>query len=216
MFNYEDALKSIKAIFSQVEAPAAPVALEALEYKLTDGTAVMIDKIEVGGTVTVAGQPAPDGEHTLEDGTVLVTVGGAITEVKAPQQLPAPDAPEDLSTPEKMVKALQKFAEPGANPDLQKMAIILKACFENVFGWQIREAQEKATRDAAIEVYKQGFQKQQEGFNQLVSVVEHLTKAPTSEPAAPAPAKFKAQQAPADQKKEWLASLSDALTKINK
>lgn len=42
------------------------------------------DKIAVGDTVTLVedGSAAPDGEHTLEDGTVIVTAGGVVTEVK--------------------------------------------------------------------------------------------------------------------------------------
>lgn len=57
------------------EAPAA----EVVEKKLADGTVVHIK----GEEVFVVGAdgaetPAPDGDHTLEDGTVVKTMGGKV------------------------------------------------------------------------------------------------------------------------------------------
>jgi len=60
---------------------AAPVKM--MEAKLKDGTMVEVTEMAVGGIVTIAGTPAPVGEHMLEDGSVIV-VGdnGAIMEIK--------------------------------------------------------------------------------------------------------------------------------------
>lgn len=60
---------------------AAPVKM--MEAKLKDGTMVEVTELAVGGIVTIAGTPAPVGEHMLEDGSVIV-VGdnGAIMEIK--------------------------------------------------------------------------------------------------------------------------------------
>lgn len=61
------------------------------EDKLADGTMVATpsDDFVVGAELYVIDadgnpQPAPDGEHTLEDGTILKTEGGVISEVQAP------------------------------------------------------------------------------------------------------------------------------------
>ena len=182
--NYEDAIKKLKAVFAAVEpvnapAPTAPAQMEALEYKLVDGTPVMIDKIEPGGTVTVNGSPAPDGEHILEDGTMIETEGGVITEVTSPQNLPAPapDAP----------------AEPA--PD---------------FGAKFAAMEERMGQmDAALQATSQT-------VSGLLSIVEQLTKAPTAEPSAPAPAKFGAVKKPADSRSEWMQQLNESILKIKK
>jgi hypothetical protein len=70
--------------------PAAPAQLGA-EVLLKDGTPVMIDKMEVGGMVTINGAPAPAGEHELQDGTKLtVGEGGIIASIGAATAEPAP------------------------------------------------------------------------------------------------------------------------------
>ena len=60
----------------------------AMEGVLADGTVVATpnESFEVGAELYVVDaegnpQPAPDGEHTLDNGMVLVSVGGFITEV---------------------------------------------------------------------------------------------------------------------------------------
>jgi ATP-dependent protease ClpP protease subunit len=58
---------------------------KALTTTLEDGTEVTIEteaaEPAVGDVVTVNGESAPDGSHTLADGSVIVTEGGVITEV---------------------------------------------------------------------------------------------------------------------------------------
>jgi hypothetical protein len=59
------------------------------EAMLADGTSVWVSSLEVGGEVylfdreTLEKTPAPDGNHELQDGTVVTTVDGKITEIKA-------------------------------------------------------------------------------------------------------------------------------------
>lgn len=58
--------------------------------KLSDGTEIKYPgELAVGTSVivvTAEGElPAPDGEHTLEDGTIIKTEGGNITEIMAAQ-----------------------------------------------------------------------------------------------------------------------------------
>ena len=72
----------------QVAVPAPAEPLKFAEYKLKSGAVVEVDKVEIGGSVTLNGQPAPDGEHEFEDGTKIVVVGGLISEVKKPEAAP--------------------------------------------------------------------------------------------------------------------------------
>ena len=60
---------------------AAPVKM--MEAKLKDGTIVEVTELAVGGIVTIEGVAAPVGEHTLENGDVIVLGdNGVIMEIK--------------------------------------------------------------------------------------------------------------------------------------
>lgn len=163
--------------FSENEPPPPPEPIPAkmsTEYKTADGQTVLsISALEVGGDVMVGETAAPDGEYTLEDKTIVQVAGGKIVELSSPIE---DTMPEEMKTPAQMMSAIQKFAEPGANPDLQKMATILKACFEYSFGWQLRYEQEKATRDAAIATYKAGFAEHQKVNKDLMELVVELSE----------------------------------------
>jgi ATP-dependent Clp endopeptidase proteolytic subunit ClpP len=58
----------------------------ALDLTLEDGTPIVVETTEsepkVGDAVTINGEPAPDGEHMLSDGTMIVVAGGKIAEMK--------------------------------------------------------------------------------------------------------------------------------------
>jgi uncharacterized short protein YbdD (DUF466 family) len=57
--------------------------VKMMEAKLKDGTVVEVTELAVGGIVTIAGVPAPVGEHELESGEVIVLGdNGAIMEIK--------------------------------------------------------------------------------------------------------------------------------------
>jgi len=86
--NAKEILEKLKMTFNELvnnaDAPVVPEVPVAttIKAKLADGTEVEVTALEVGGIVTIAGAPAPVGDHTLEDGTVI-TVGdnGAITTI---------------------------------------------------------------------------------------------------------------------------------------
>ena len=86
--NAKEILEKLKMTFNELvnnaDAPVVPEVPVATttKAKLADGTEVEVTALEVGGIVTIAGAPAPVGDHTLEDGTVI-TVGdnGAITAI---------------------------------------------------------------------------------------------------------------------------------------
>ena len=89
--NAQEAILKIKALFEDAPmtepvVPSEPK-VEMMEYSLLDGTKVMIDKLEVGGKVTMEdGSNAPLGEHQLADGTkVVVDEAGVILEMEAPK-----------------------------------------------------------------------------------------------------------------------------------
>jgi len=103
----KDILNKVKEYFNALTAPApvapvvAPIVQSAPAYTLADGTAVNISNLQPGGTIAIVGadgmeSPAPAGEHTLSDGTVLVVAeGGIISEVRP---VAAPEMPEiDMS-----------------------------------------------------------------------------------------------------------------------
>lgn len=118
----KEIIEKLRLTFNElVNNETAPVALST--YKLVDGTEVEITELAVGGIVTIAGTPAPIGDHQLEDGTVI-TVGdnGAITAIVPTQSMPEEVAPavEDMSarfaafetaTNEKFASYEVKFSE---------------------------------------------------------------------------------------------------------
>ena len=105
-------LKNIKALFSELPAEpvapapvAEPIQVEMKEYALADGTKVMLDKLEIGGMVTINDLPAPVGEHLLADGTkIKLDEAGVIVEIEAaepaepvlPVEAAAPVAPVQM------------------------------------------------------------------------------------------------------------------------
>ena len=116
--NAKEILEKLKITFNELvknaDVPVAPVEPAAPEMivptkaKLADGTEVEITELSVGGIVTIAGAPAPVGDLTLEDGTVL-TVGdnGAITAI-----VPAADAPamvEDMGKMDKKKMGMEEI-----------------------------------------------------------------------------------------------------------
>jgi hypothetical protein len=96
--NTKEILEKLKVTFSELvkgaEMPTeTPEMVAPIKAKLKNGTEVEITELGVGGVVTISGQPAPAGEHTLEDGTVIVVgENGVITELK-----PVTPVVEDMS-----------------------------------------------------------------------------------------------------------------------
>ena len=89
-----EAINKIKQMFAEAgELPVASVepTQSFAEYSLKSGAKVMIDKLEVGGKVSLIDEggnesPAPAGEHELIDGSVIVLDEAAtILEVKVPE-----------------------------------------------------------------------------------------------------------------------------------
>jgi len=165
MSNSKDIITGIKKLLfgempteTVAPAPVAP-AEEKMEkeYTLEDGvTIVSIDKLEVGGTVTLSGSPAPDAVHTLQDGTKVTTVAGIITEVKPIEVLAEePQKAEEVAYKmptemaariEKLEAALAKQSDAFAQlfPLIEKMAEVeVEAPVENQKSWEEMTALER-------------------------------------------------------------------------
>lgn len=71
----------------KTEEPKAEVAMGSA--KLTDGTVVKWEgELAEGSPVVLEdGSPAPDGEHTFEDGTVIAVEGGVVTAIRMPEAM---------------------------------------------------------------------------------------------------------------------------------
>jgi hypothetical protein len=111
--NAKEILEKLKMTFNELvnnaDAPVVPEvpAPTTTKAKLADGTEVEVTELAVGGIVTIEGVPAPIGEHTLEDGTVI-TVGdnGAITAI-----VPVEEAPmvEDMGKMDKKKMGMEEI-----------------------------------------------------------------------------------------------------------
>lgn len=159
----KEILLKIKAAFNgEPPAPPAPPTPTAKTYKLKEGTEISIAQAgetpAVGDMVTIGGAPAPEGVHTLEDGsTITVDATGTITAYTAamaappppPPAPPAPAQPVTLSAEE--VKAMyEKFATGSPEERMANLETMVKALMECNFGYEIRKGQEQT----AIQAYK--------------------------------------------------------------
>lgn len=165
----QEALLKIKAMFAEAAAqPQVEVAAASFaEYVLASGGKVMIDKLEVGGKVSLVDElgnetPAPAGEHYLADGTkIVLDETSTIVEVVAPEvEMPeAPEAPE-VETEVEMMK--KKIATMEA------------------------QLEELKSGKAATEVkMAENAEKFSKAITELTDVVIELTKTPSAQPTAP-------------------------------
>jgi hypothetical protein len=116
IMNYQETINKIKQLFEAAApevgvAPVTPNVTAFADYILQDGTKVSVDKLEVGGVVTIDGTPAPDGEHQLQDGTVIKTKDGAILEISTPAEEIVDESVTSDMTSEKMAAIDKTVAE---------------------------------------------------------------------------------------------------------
>lgn len=199
-------------------APAAPVVLNT-EYTLKDGTAVTIDKLEVGGVALIAGVPAPVGDHELSDGTKFtVGEGGVITAVVPIVPMVQSDVP--VKTPEQLIIAIKetvaKFAAGTPEERLANLETVAKALMDYSFGYDIRRAEEDVARAAAIAIYKQGLTTTDTAVQEVVAASKTFNaefETAKSEVAALAQ-KFTESQIVIEAQKKQIAGLFELVEKI--
>lgn len=170
--NPKEILEKLKLTFNELvnnagEVPAntaapaevAPEMVQPIKAKLADGTEVEISELGVGGVVTIAGTPAPVGDLTLEDGTVL-TIGdnGAITVIVAPADAPA-------------------MVEDMGNMDKKKLGM------EEIFSAFEASTNEKfASYEAKFADYEAKLSKATKVIEGLISLTQTLSETPTGVP----------------------------------
>jgi hypothetical protein len=85
-----------------------------MDAKLEDGTEIKVDgELEEGSEVVVVTEeaelPAPDGEHTLEDGTVVKTEDGVIVDVDKAEEME--DVSVEVEVPEEVAPVVDELVE---------------------------------------------------------------------------------------------------------
>jgi hypothetical protein len=156
--NPKEAILKIRALFEDMPEPMPEkeeeVKVEMAEYVLEDGTKVMISSLEVGGEVVLEdGSPAPDAEHKLADGQVIVTEGGKITEIKVEEE------PVEIEIEAGNKKMDEKMGEMEDKVSaLEKENADLKS--------KLAEFEKKAAQ----------------GFSQVIELIEEIAKVPQADP----------------------------------
>ena len=170
--NAQEAILKIKALFEDNAAPVKEdevidpkveeTKVEMAEYSLMDGTKVEISALEVGGLVTIEGQPAPAGDHDLMDGTqITLDENGKITEieVKVVETNPEVDTEVEAGADYKD-KKMEKMAEEFE----AKIAELTEA--KNVSDAKVLDLENKV----------------KQGFAQVAELIEALSNTPSEDP----------------------------------
>ena len=159
--NAQEAILKIKALFDDnilpVEAevdPAGETKIEMAEYSLMDGTKVEISALEIGGLVTLEGNPAPVGDHELMDGTeITLDENGMITAIETKVVEASPEVDVEAGYKKKMDEMSEAFEA--------KIAELMDA---------------NEAKIAELE------NKVKQGFAQVAELIEALSIAPSADP----------------------------------
>jgi hypothetical protein len=179
-----------KLLFGSVE--------KFIDAKLVDGTLVRIEpELAIGSMVQVIGAdgellPAPDAQHQLEDGSVVVTEGGLILEVIA--------APEVVEEVDKVMEAAPVAPAPSFNmDDIQKavMGKVAGAITERINNLKFASVNEVATLRKENADLKNA-------VSELADLFEKFVATPTEQPTKKVPNYFKTEE-PNDNLNKWLA-----------
>lgn len=185
-------LQEVKKLVFQEETAPAP------SYSLEDGTKIMIDKLEVGGVVTLEdGTPAPAGEHTLADGTeIVLSEGGVIAEIKPKEVEPKVEIEVDSAADEK-----KKEEE-----EMKKKIAEMEGKFS---AYEASFSDLKNDYDGL----KAAFAKQSEAMQGLINLVDTLVNVPSQAPAE-VPNNFKKHSA--STKEDRIKSYSTFVSQFKK
>jgi hypothetical protein len=188
-------LQEVKKLVFQEETIPAPA------YSLMDGTKVLIDKLEVGGVVTLEdGTPAPAGSHTLADGTeVILAEGGVIAEIKAKEV-------ED--------DKVEIEIESGSDmKDKEEEKAKMTAKFQEIESRIAASEQSFSALQSDYEGLKAAFGKQSEAMQGLIQLVDTLVNVPSQAPAE-VPNTFKKHSA--STKEDKIRSYSQFVSQFKK
>ena len=170
--NAQEAILKIKALFEDNAAPVKEdeviepkveeTKVEMAEYSLMDGTKVEISALEVGGLVTIEGQPAPAGDHDLMDGTqITLDENGKITEIEVKVVEASPEVDTEVEAgADYKDKKMQEMAEQFE----AKIAELIEA--KNVSDAKVLDLENKV----------------KQGFAQVAELIEALSNTPSEDP----------------------------------
>ena len=170
--NAQEAILKIKALFEDNAAPVKQdeadmtkveeTKVEMAEYSLMDGTKVEISALEVGGLVTIEGQPAPAGDHELMDGTeITLDENGKITEIETKVVEASPEVDTEVEAgADYKDKKMQEMAEQFE----AKIAELIDA--KNVSDAKVLDLENKV----------------KQGFAQVAELIEALSNTPSEDP----------------------------------
>jgi hypothetical protein len=200
-------LPKIKVMLGLEDAPVEE-AVELEDIKKVDGTILRIEPaLEVGATVQVIGEDAElievlEGDHELEDGTVIKVEGGIIIEVIAvegaepeaveeemSEEAPVEEAPKGINVEELTANVMNKLNEAIAN--------------------KINNLKFAAVEDVATLTKKN--EALTEAITELVGIVEKFAATPSDEPKKSTKNPFKK-----DKKEFDFSKIGKTLNKINK
>jgi len=170
--NAQEAILKIKALFEDNAAPVKEdeadmtkveeTKVEMAEYSLMDGTKVEISALEIGGLVTIEGQPAPAGGHELMDGTeITLDENGKITEIETKVVEASPEVDTEVEAgADYKDKKMQEMAEQFE----AKIAELIDA--KNVSDAKVLDLENKV----------------KQGFAQVAELIEALSNTPSVDP----------------------------------
>ena len=169
--NAQEAILKIKALFEDNAAPVKEVEaeetkvdetkVEMAEYSLMDGTKVEISALEIGGSVTIEGQPAPAGDHELMDGTeITLDENGIIVEIESKQVEATPEVDTEVEAKKEEDKKMAEMAEQFE----AKIAQLVEA--KNASDAKVLELENKV----------------KQGFAQVAELIEALSNTPSEDP----------------------------------
>jgi hypothetical protein len=128
-------------------------AVKLTDLKTSDGVVINIDDTTL--VATIDGKPAPDGEYTLEDGSVITIAGGLLSDVKASDK--NQEQPVEQSTESETAQTVNESApaQPSITiDDLLKKVEELQAQVNSLLNMGKDQATEKETLTKEIETLK--------------------------------------------------------------
>ena len=152
----KDAVVKLKAAFSEVETPVEQTFLKVMT---SEGVEVTLDKSEVvvGAKATITSPegtevPAPEGEHVLEDGTIITVSNGEVVAVgpKAVEDENMEEAPVVDENIQKMSADIE--ANKTANAELLNRIAKLEEMLNSKFERQAKVEEKLSAMFKAVEV----------------------------------------------------------------
>lgn len=127
---FETIMEQLKGITQKLTGSSEKPPVAA-DLELADGKILVVEGEGdlMGKPATVDGQPAPDGEHALADGRVVVTAGGVVTEVKeaAPMETPEQKLQKEVDALKAELQKAQTAAQTATQTAQEKDAHIEEA-----------------------------------------------------------------------------------------